>query len=274
MFTLNRLLAAFQDANRLQFEGTHYSDACPVWSGDLWRLFGNAIGDAPENKTASRKLRRLESLCETAGIQLRFYDEITTDDNGRVHETQPGFYGATLTYALLNDCEIWAQDEAAEHLDDYAERCIYEPGAFNNHMDSWDIDFTSIGFVKWSPDAAEPEIYETGFHAGQNDSPETVAAAIAAKYGDAVEIIFARDHAGQFDVHWFAWLRTPEMKEAALDAYLSQPSPAAPAVEPVEPAATLPDLRNDITRNMHSGLGDSLLRMVADIKAERSGAGR
>lgn len=218
MHTLNTLLNALAEAGRLQFAGLHYEDQTPTWSGDLWRLFGNAIGDAPENEAADRKKRRLESLCEDRGIALRFEDEIVTDESGRVHETQPGFHGQTPTWAYVGD-SLWTRDEAEDdsHIDSYAEARIWRDRSHSEAgADRWGIDFGKVGFRRFDSDT-QPERFETGFRVGQTDDPATVFERVQRVHGDQTEVIFAVDDVGQFDCHWFAWYRTPAMREAYED---------------------------------------------------------
>ncbi len=176
MITLNSYL------NRFQFEGIHYVEGTPVYTGNLNNL--------PDGHAS-----RLDDLCQQANIQLRYYDETITDDNGKVHEIYPEYHGQAPTYCWLAD-GIMAQDEVKEFIDDYAEHLTDNP----HSADQWSTDFTSLGFKKFDYEA------ESGFHYGQNDTPKKLAELIQSKH-DGAEIIFSINSTGQFDIHFSAWYR-------------------------------------------------------------------
>ena len=194
MLTFKKILTTFGQWNDI---GPSYDDNdIMVYSGDLWALAKIFTGDRCDTRT----LNRLHDIAETYGVELRFYDETIRDDNGFIHNTTPSHYGWTPTYAI-HDCEVWAIDEAQEHVEDYADYLIDN----DNTADQFHVDFTSIGFKRWSG------LCESGFHYGQDDTPDSLRETIEAKHGPC-ELIFYIGSTGQFDVTFGAWFK-PENKE-------------------------------------------------------------
>lgn len=192
MLTFNAILEAFRE--EWQDVGPSYDDPeTTVYSGDLWALAKCFSG----NPTDSKTLDRIHDIAEHHGIELRFYDETITDEQGRVHNTNPTHWGWTPTYRVF-DCEIWAEDEVdSDTLPDYADMLIDD----DNNADQWGVDFSPLGFWRYDRQG------ESGFHHGQNDTPESMRSAIEARYGGDVEIIWAIDDTGQFDMRFGAWVR-------------------------------------------------------------------
>lgn len=195
MLTLNAILNKY---DQWQDIGPSYEDeSVMVYSGDLWALAKSFSGDSTDTKT----LNRLQDIANHYGVELRFYDETITDESGRVHNTMPNGWGWTPTYAV-HDCSVWAEDESQEHVEDYATYLIDN----DNMADQFGVDFTSIGFTQWE------SLCESGFHYGQNDTPQSLRESIEAKHGPC-ELIFYIDSTGQFDVTFGAWFK-PENKES------------------------------------------------------------
>lgn len=198
MFSLNSLISAFEEAGKLTFQGTHYDSGDTVYSGDLWRLWPDPRG--LENKNQNR----LRDLMEKKNMQLRFDDEIITDDNGKVHELIPGYHGQVATYKVI-DCTVWAQDEAQNNPDAYLD-ALLEQDALSARSDRWltDEQLEERGFIRFSYDA------ESGFHHGQTDTPDSVIERLKSDRPTATDFIFQIDSVGQFDCHWHVWYRLPE----------------------------------------------------------------
>lgn len=193
MLTLNLYLDKLQSAGKLNFAGEHYSDGLPVWTGYLWRAFGDD-GAKDGKKT---RLERALDLCAAKNISVRFEDEIISDERGRAHEINPGFHGQTPTWKQFEG-EIWARDEvkSESEIANYAERLMNDM----RNADQWEIDFAPLGFAKFDYEA------EAGFHPGQSDTPESLAARVRATHPGA-DLIFAISDVGQFDCHFFAWYK-------------------------------------------------------------------
>ena len=87
MLTFNKILDTFQD---WQDVGLSYEDSdVMIYSGDLWALAKMFSGESTDTKT----LNRITDIAEHYGVELWFYDETLTDEQGRVHDTQPSHYG-------------------------------------------------------------------------------------------------------------------------------------------------------------------------------------
>ena len=190
MLTFNKILDTFQD---WQDVGPSYEDSdVMVYSGDLWALAKMFSGESVDGKT----LNRIADIAERYGIELRFCDETITDEQGRVHSTTPSHYGWVPTFKVF-DCEVWAQDEVdSDTLEQYAENLLGD----DNNADQWGINFSPLGFKQWQ------DIGESGFHHGQNDTPDKMRQAIESKHGEC-EIIWYIDSTGQFDCHFGAWFK-------------------------------------------------------------------
>lgn len=197
MFTLKTLLNAFTESEKLKFEGVHYERETKVYSGDLWRLWPHPSG------LESEKQNRLSALMDKRGMELRFFDEIITDDNGKVHELNPGYHGQIATYRIL-DGSVWSQDEAIDYAAAYVEALLEEE--YNNRSDRWltDEQLTGLGFIKFEYNA------EGGFHPGQTDTPDSTAAMVEAAIPGATDFIFQITDVGQFDCAWVVWYRLEE----------------------------------------------------------------
>lgn len=186
MLTFNAILNAYDGWQDI---GQSYDDPdMTVYSGDLW-----ALAKCFKHKNS---MQRLEDIAQYYGIELRFYDETITDGQGRVHNTTPQFYGWTPTFKVF-DCDVWARDEVdSDTLQDYADLLMDD----TSNADQWDTDFSPLGFRQWQ------EIGESGWHHGQNDTPEKMRQSIESKHGEC-NIIWFIDSTGQFDCHFGAWFK-------------------------------------------------------------------
>ena len=196
MLTFNKLMQWAMDEGFIYSYGPSYDDPeTMVYSGDLWNLCKAISGDRLDSPT----MPRLDDIAEYHNAELRFDDETLTDEQGRIHNTNPTHYGWIPTYKVF-DCQIWAQDEVdTGTLWEFAQNLIDD----ESNADQWYIDFTPLGFKRWS------EQGESGFHHRQNDTPENMRKDIESKHGEC-EIIFAIDDTGQFDTRFSAWYRPNE----------------------------------------------------------------
>lgn len=189
MFTIKSLIHALSDADTIRFQGKHYETNETVYTADLWDL---------------KDSNRLTDLASKKGIQIRFEDEIITDDNGNVHELNPGYHGQIATYQIIRD-SIWSQDEALESSESYIEALLeLEP---EERATRWlnEAQLTELGFARFDYDA------ETGFHAGQTDTPQGVLDRFRAANPDTeYETVFRIDDVGQFDARYSLWFRAKE----------------------------------------------------------------
>lgn len=188
MLTVSRILESFDWSDI----GPSYEDeSIMVYSGDLWALAEKYSGKRLDGQT----IDRIQSIMESRGIELSFHDETVTDEQGRVHNTSPNGWGWIPTY-VVGDGWILAQDEAESDPEEYAELLTDS----DTMADQWGVDFSSLGFRKYESQ------YESGLHPGQTDTPDKARQSIESELGP-VEIIWAIDGTGQFDMKFSAWIR-------------------------------------------------------------------
>lgn len=174
------------DANKGHFAGPHYDDeektVFVLYEWTPWLKEKNTFN-------------RVYDLCEQKGIDFRFNDEIIIDEHGRAHERQPSMYGDSLSWAYSSCGEfLWTRDEVSDYLEDYAESLENCPTV----ADKWNTDFSSLGYEKHSGQ------FESGFHPGQTDNPETIQAELLKTYDS---VIWSIDSSGQFDCGFSAWVK-------------------------------------------------------------------
>ncbi len=176
MFTLNKYLEA--RAEEITGSGPSYSD-------EQWTIVIDTYKDW---------YNRLYELCERKDVDLRYSDEIIFDEQGRAHEINPGYHGQVKTWTLINECEVLAEDEVDDCFDEYVEWLEDN----SNSADQWSTDFTPAGYVKHDGQ------YESGFHPGQTDNPETIQRELLKTFD---HVIWSIDNTGQFDIGFSAWVK-------------------------------------------------------------------
>lgn len=190
MYTFNKIMESF---DRWGDVGVSYDDQnIMVYSGDLRALYNRFSHSNAQN--------RLTDIAEHYGAELRFYGETIADNNGRIHNTIPTHYGWIPTFMITSDGDIWAEDEVNDSsLESYADVLINN----DNQADLWKTDFSRLGFVKYDKQG------ESGFHYGQNDTPQNMRDEIENAFGEC-DIIWSIDGSGQFDVMFSAWYKPKE----------------------------------------------------------------
>src|SRR5690606_18515594 len=105
-----------------------------------------------------KKLNRLWALVENQPYQVRFFDEIIADDNGKVHEINPGYYGEFATWKII-DGSIWSQGEAQDNPTAYVNALLGNENGFQGASDRWltDEQIREQGFTLFDYEA------ESGF---------------------------------------------------------------------------------------------------------------
>jgi hypothetical protein len=148
------------------------------------------------SRTSSRWL-------EAAGYALEWSDEWSEcGDCYRAVRTQGDSYSWKRSYAIL-DGEICCADCVAKGPGAYLASLRGDAGKVHT-LDT--VNLAKHGYVKVSRD------FENGFHRGQDDSPNAIAAVLA---GLGVEdFIFSLDGVGQFDVRFSLWLRPADAPHA------------------------------------------------------------
>jgi hypothetical protein len=143
------------------------------------------------------------SWLESHGYGLEWSDEwIVSHETGKAYRTSPDGYGWLPSYLLTEGGDVIGADEIrnGDEIDTYIEHLMNDA----NRADTFGIDWTEHGFRKLNADA-----YESGFHPGQTDNPRKILAAAQAAYPND-DFIFSIDGAGQFDMRFSLWARSPE----------------------------------------------------------------
>lgn len=150
--------------------------------------------NVPKSEQKRDPVIKLARILEKCGCELEWEDEWSTcGDCGKAVRTSPDSYGWTAAYRILNDCEIICLEclDPADYLesieDDATKACPPE----------WNP--IAYGYTKHNGD------FQTGFHVGQNDKPETILKALHAD--GKTGVIFRIADKGQFDVTWEAYFK-------------------------------------------------------------------
>ena len=122
----------------------------------------------------------------------------------------PGYYGDAGQY-ISTEYGYVCRKCVEGNQESYLEEFVFwsDPKAYQHRAIKWfqKPALAEAGFVEFqSVDSMCKDVYETGFHAGQNDDPNEVAKMIHEALG-LVEIVFCIDDVGQFDCHWSAYVR-------------------------------------------------------------------
>lgn len=153
-----------------------------------------------EHETLDSTPSRVCSILEAAGYEIEWCDEWTEcDECGRAVRIQPDSYSWRPSFVLFNDCEIVCSKCVENDTDAYLDHLLNNPET----ADTFGIDWTEHGFTR------NDEIYENGFHPGQNDDPKAIAESLPA----GVDYLFSVDSVGQFDMRFSLWTRTDEETE-------------------------------------------------------------
>lgn len=155
---------------------------------------------------------------ESLGVDFQWHDEWVVDhDNDKAYRISPDSYSwqpsAILTEDGLltpdDDIEDWVAWAGNDHT-----RCLLSTVVSAT-------DLRDAGFVKFNGQ------FETGWHPGQNDSPEQQCERIRDMYGDYVTIVCLMDESSQFYSRWSAWYRFDESRCRARDCREVITSPGA-----------------------------------------------
>ena len=152
------------------------------------------------NQVPGKVFDKLEDL----GYACEWIDEwITCADCGKAFRQSPTSYGWEFQGLWVNDCELVCRECWKDSYDDILTQYV------DNHKRAVPSGFTDIllqnGFVCWQTDDG-CVLYETGWHPGQNDNPESVLNEIKAN-DPRWQVVFALTSVGQFDVRWTAFIK-------------------------------------------------------------------
>ena len=122
--------------------------------------------------------------------------------------TNPCYYGDLPDYVILDwetICKDCILDDESMHYD----VIDYYKNQTNKAIMAWFYDvIEKHGYICYSPDEY-CQIFETGFHAGQNDDPKTIAKDIQANL-PGYDFIFKIDSVGQFAINWSVFIKKQE----------------------------------------------------------------
>ena len=123
--------------------------------------------------------------------------------------TTPCYYGDLPDYVILDseiickDCILDDENMQEDIIDKYKNQT-------NKAIMPWFYDvIEKNGYVCYSPDEY-CQIFETGFYAGQDDDPKTIAKDIK-KNLPGYDFIFKIDSAGQFDINWSVFIKKTDL---------------------------------------------------------------
>lgn len=144
------------------------------------------------------------------GYDLEWSDEWIIDtDYSKAYRTYADSHFWRPSYILLDNGEMITRDsvEDGSDIEEYIEFLVNNPDA----ADMWNIPWEKYGFQKHSED------YETGYHAGQTDSPKKVFESLKKvaelHKNNSIEILFRIDDSNTFTSTWSVWTRKVENNE-------------------------------------------------------------
>ena len=138
-------------------------------------------------------------------------DESTTCWNCYQHiHTSPSYYGDSMRYINTDEgalCKTCALENPEWIFDEFTFDSAYPP-VYPRAIPEWlKCKLEEHGYVPFqSVDSACKDIFESGFHAGQTDTPEKVCKLVTELLGPR-DMLFCIDSSGQFDVHFSAYIK-------------------------------------------------------------------
>jgi hypothetical protein len=165
-------------------------------------------GEPPLTKAESLPVRLADAL-SNVGADLEWLDEWTNcADCYRAMRTVENSYSWKMNGAWVEDagyvCSECLRGDLESSLEDY----------INNSANcvTWcsGSDLEGLGFVQYIP--GNPQTYESGWHAGQDDDPKKVLEVIR-KWDDdeeTLQVVFLLDESSQFYIKWSAYSRHTE----------------------------------------------------------------
>ena len=180
-----------------------YSTDCIIATGN-WNNIRNHTTqyncDNTYREVISDLPKRIMKLFEKLGIECEWSDEwAECSQCGSLVRTVADSYSWKPSYALLNECEVYCVSCLQEDPKDYLERLEGHETTANTII----ANPAKHGYVKVNEDC-----FETSFHTGQNDSPETIKKNLHKKGID--KFIFHIDSVEQFDCHWSVFVHESE----------------------------------------------------------------
>lgn len=137
------------------------------------------------------------------GVEFEWYDEwlVTHDGHSKAWRTSADSYSWQPSYVITEDGEVITVDDDLDEWIAWASNNSRH--AIPSRVATGD-DLEAVGFEKFNG------TFENGWYDGQNDDPSEILIRIDDQYGPDVEVVFALDSVGQFDVHFCAYYRSTE----------------------------------------------------------------
>ena len=157
-----------------------------------------------------------EWLEETMDIELLWNDEWEECDHCQAAvRVSASSYGWTPYFIRFDDCSLTCLDCVCSNWEEwkddvielYAEEAGYPPPQSKALPDDLVKYLSDEGYVCLDDKESEAcQIFESGFHPGQNDTPEKVHELVAAEFPGS-KIIFTLGGVSQFDMTFGVWLK-------------------------------------------------------------------
>lgn len=185
------------------------SDGAGIILGDYWCRCGTVLREdgSPNLHDVFHHYPRLGVALEEQGWQLEWDDEWVVDweNGGKCYRISGDSYSWQPSLIITEYGDFLTPDDDVEEwvaeMGNDPHRCITARAKSTS-------DLEAAGFVRWEPD--DPHTYESGWHPGQTDDPESITREIREATGldeDELTIVFYLNSSGQFDVRFSAWTR-------------------------------------------------------------------
>ena len=149
-------------------------------------------------------------------IELDWSDEwMRCEDCGKAVRSSADSYGWQASWVWVSDCEIICRECAEKVKDDvieYYQNCISAlPHRTTRALPSWMQPMVEdAGFKCLESEDAYCTRFESGFHPGQNDTPEGCLKLAKEILPYKFDYLFVITGVGQFDIHWAMFVRKVE----------------------------------------------------------------
>lgn len=175
----------------------HYAEWC--------NEYGEPGYDSPETGVVFANWNNvpdpLQEALKAAGYELEWSDEWLICGQGKAWRTSPTSYDWSPSYMITDDGEIITSDDGADafieecSITDYAQPIAALPDWVTG------ADLQNAGF-----DKANDDSFETGWFAGQTDTPSQLAQKLF-EDETVYEIVFQIDENSQFYTRFSAWVK-------------------------------------------------------------------
>jgi len=154
--------------------------------------------------------KRIGEIFERMGIECEWSDEWSScEDCGALVRTSGDSYCWQPSYAIIDECTFLCHKCILEDPVDYLEELV---GDCNRCMTLEDLDLTQHGWKQYNADS-----YESGWHPGQNDSPQKIAKEL--KKMGIHRFIFKLDENSQFYSKWSVFIPNDDQEESDPNSY-------------------------------------------------------